>query len=35
MDVISTEFKNQPTSMFITDQKENTYIHEKTVINTF
>jgi hypothetical protein len=35
MDVISTEFMNQPTSMFITDQQENTYFHEKTVINTF
>ena len=29
MDVISTEFRNQPTSMFITDQQESSYFHEK------
>ena len=31
MDVISTEFRNQPTSMFLTDQQENTYFHEKDI----
>jgi hypothetical protein len=28
---ISTEFRNQPTGMLITDQQENTYFPEKDI----